>query len=193
MRKTKEILIESINTKLSLANDTSVINEIDKVSEVIADVFKKGGRVYWCGNGGSAADAQHLAAELSGRFMIDRYGLPSEALHCNSSYMTAVANDYGYEKTYSRLIKGFGKSGDVLIGISTSGKSANILNAFLEANKMGMITIGMTGEGGGEFNNLCKYLIKIPSNSTARIQECHITIGHAICEQVENLLFNGKA
>lgn len=192
MRRTKEILTESIDTKLSLIKNVDMIDTIDTVSNVIADVFNQGGRVYWCGNGGSAADAQHLAAELSGRFMMERDGLPSEALHCNSSYMTAVANDYGYDKTYSRLIKGFGKSGDVLIGISTSGKSANILNAFLEANKKGMITIGMTGSDGGEFNHLCKHLIKVPSNSTARIQECHITIGHAICEQVENLLFNGK-
>ena len=143
----------------------------------------------FCGNGGSAADAQHLAAEFSGRFYKDRDALPAEALHCNTSYITAVANDYSYDVIYSRMIKGIGQTGDVIVGLSTSGNSKNIIEAFKTAKLKGMITIGFTGESGGEMKNYSDYLINVPSNDTPRIQESHIMVGHIICEMVENLYF----
>jgi D-sedoheptulose 7-phosphate isomerase len=143
----------------------------------------------FCGNGGSAADAQHLAAEFSGRFYYDRPPLPSEALHANTSYLTAVANDYSFEEVYSRMIRGVGKEGDILIGISTSGNSPNILRALTTANDLGMITVGMTGESGGRMKEHCDYLLNVPSADTPRIQEAHIMIGHIICELVEAALF----
>ena len=143
----------------------------------------------FCGNGGSAADAQHLAAEFSGRFYLDRKALPAEALHCNSSYLTAIANDYSYDLIYSRLLEGIGKKGDVLVGITTSGNSKNIINAFIKAKEIGIQTIALTGETGGELKNHANLLINIPSLDTPRIQECHILIGHIICYLVEKNLF----
>ena len=158
----------------------------------IVSSYKNDGKVLWCGNGGSAADSQHLAAELSGRFYYDRPPLNSEALHVNTSYITAVANDYSYDVIYSRLVKAMGRKGDVLIGLSTSGNSANVIKAFDEANALGMITVGMTGETGGKMKEHCKYLINIPSKDTPRIQECHMLLGHTICELVEMKLFPVK-
>lgn len=151
--------------------------------------LKSNGKVFFCGNGGSAADAQHLAAELSGRFYFDRPPLDAEALHVNTSYLTAVGNDYGFEKVYERLLKGKGKVGDILIAISTSGNSLNVLKAIEYANSIGIVTVGMTGEGGGKMGPLCKYLIDVPSLDTPRIQESHILIGHIICELIEKQLF----
>ncbi len=155
----------------------------------IESAFKKGKKVLFCGNGGSASDAQHLAAEFSGRFYTDRDALPAEALHCNTSYLTAVANDYSYDVIYSRLIKGIGNEGDVLVGLSTSGNSKNIVKAFEMAKEKQMITIGFTGSTGGKLNELSDYLINIPSDDTPRIQESHITIGHIICQLVEENYF----
>jgi len=143
----------------------------------------------FCGNGGSAADAQHLAAELSGRFYKDRKALPSDALHCNTSYLTAVANDYSYDVVYSRLVDGTMVGGDVLIGLSTSGNSKNIINAFKAAKEKGIITISLTGETGGKLGILSNHLINVPTTDTPRIQEAHIMIGHIICELVESKLF----
>lgn len=157
--------------------------------ELISNTFKKGNKVFFCGNGGSAADAQHLAAEFSGRFYKDRRSLPSEALHCNTSYLTAVGNDYSFELIYSRLLEGIATKGDVLIGITTSGNSQNILNAFLQAKKMGVYTIGLTGSSGGELKVHSDILINVPSDDTPRIQESHIMIGHIICQMVEENLF----
>jgi len=145
--------------------------------------------VLLCGNGGSAADAQHLAAELSGKFYLDRPPLFAEALHTNVSYITAVSNDYSFEEVYARLVRGEGQAGDVLIGISTSGNSKNVIKAIEKANEISMITVGMTGASGGEMKNLCRYLINVPSTDTPRIQESHILIGHIICEIVEKELF----
>jgi len=159
------------------------------VTDVIAKAFANGNKVLFCGNGGSAADAQHLAAEFSGRFYSDRDPLPSEALHCNSSYITAVANDYGYDVVYSRIIKGTGKPGDVLVGLSTSGNSVNIIKAMEQAKKLGMITVGLTGATGGKMKEVCDYLLNVPSSDTPRIQESHITVGHIICQLVEEALF----
>lgn len=182
-------LESSIEIKKSILADNVMIELVSAITNSIITCYKGNGKVLWCGNGGSAADAQHLAAELSGRFYYDRPPLNSEALHVNSSYVTAVANDYGYDIIYSRLITAMGNAGDVLIGLSTSGNSPNVVNALIEARKKGMITIGFTGESGGKMKELCDYLVRIPSNDTPRIQECHMLLGHTICEITESELF----
>ena len=187
--KISNIIQASIDTKQKLLAEPAMVATIEQVTKVIITAFASGNKVLFCGNGGSAADAQHLAAEFSGRFYFDRDPLPSEALHCNSSYMTAVANDYGYDLVYSRMIKGMGKSGDILVGLSTSGNSVNIMNAMQEARNIGMINVGLTGESGGKIRTMCDYLINIPSSDTPRIQESHIMVGHIICELVESELF----
>ena len=162
---------------------------IAQCTDTIVTCFKYGGRVYFCGNGGSAADAQHLAAEFSGKFYLERDILPSEALHCNSSYITAVSNDLSFEIIYSRLISGIGKAGDVLVGLSTSGNSANIVKAFETCHEKAITTVAFTGADGGRMRELTKLLINVPSTDTPRIQEAHITIGHIICELVEAEIF----
>lgn len=189
IEKIKSIIQASIDTKQLLLANEDRIHTIKECSLTITDAFKNGNKVLFCGNGGSAADAQHLAAEFSGRFYKDRDALPAEALHCNTSYITAVANDYSYDVIYSRMIKGIGQTGDVIVGLSTSGNSKNIIEAFKTAKLKGMITIGFTGESGGEMKNYSDYLINVPSNDTPRIQESHIMVGHIICEMVENLYF----
>ena len=189
IEKIKSIIQASIDTKQLLLANEDRIYTIKECSLVITDAFKNGNKVLFCGNGGSAADAQHLAAEFSGRFYKDRDALPAEALHCNTSYLTAVANDYSYDVIYSRMIKGIGQTGDVVVGLSTSGNSKNIIEAFKMAKLKGMITVGFTGETGGEMKNYSDYLINVPSNDTPRIQESHIMVGHIICEMVENLYF----
>jgi D-sedoheptulose 7-phosphate isomerase len=173
-QKISSIINESIKVKQTLMGDAHLIAQIDTVVKVITTAFQNGNSVYFAGNGGSAADAQHLAAEFSGRFYKDRKALPSEALHCNTSYLTAVANDYSYEVIYARLIEGITKPGDVLVGISTSGNSGNI---------------GFTGDKGGKMKEISDYLINVPSNDTPRIQESHILVGHIICELVESNIF----
>lgn len=185
----KSIIKASIQTKEAILLDDNLLTHIAKAAEVTAEALRKGNKALFCGNGGSAADAQHIAAELSGRFYTDRPPLYAEALHVNSSYMTAVANDYSYDVVYSRMIQGCGRSGDVLFAISTSGNSKNILAAVEEARKKGMTTIGMTGSGGGKMNGLCDIMLKVPSNDTPRIQESHILIGHIICQIIEEQLF----
>lgn len=182
----------SIDLKTSLLKNEAILNSVSKAVEEIISSYKHDGKVLWCGNGGSAADAQHLAAELSGRFYYDRPPLFSEALHVNTSYTTAVANDYSYDVIYSRLVKAMGRKGDVLIGLSTSGNSANVVKALELANELGMITVGFTGETGGKMKDCSKYLINIPSKDTPRIQECHMLLGHTICELVEMKLFPKK-
>ncbi len=189
MEKIKKIIQSSIDTKQQLLRNEELLKTIDRIVDVIVKAFKSGKHVYFCGNGGSAADAQHLAAEFSGRFYSDRKALPAEALHCNTSYLTAVANDYGFDVIYSRLIEGIGEEGDVLVGLSTSGNSANIIKAFETAGQKRMVTIGFTGESGGKIKALCDYLINIPSTDTPRIQESHIMIGHIICQLVEEKYF----
>lgn len=170
--------------------DARLIDTIGNVVDLITTAFRNGNRVYFCGNGGSAADAQHLAAEFSGRFYTDRKALPAEALHCNTSYLTAVANDYGYDLVYARMIDGIGEKADVLIGLSTSGNSENIIKAFEVAKKKDMINIAFTGETGGKMKELADHLINVPSTDTPRIQESHITIGHIICQMVEEKYFS---
>ena len=188
-QKISSIINESIKVKQTLLGDINLIAQIDTVVKVITTAFQNGNSVYFAGNGGSAADAQHLAAEFSGRFYKDRKALPSEALHCNTSYLTAVANDYSYEVIYARLIEGITKPGDVLVGISTSGNSGNIVKAFEMAKTKQVVTIGFTGDKGGKMKEISDYLINIPSNDTPRIQESHILVGHIICELVESNIF----
>ncbi len=185
-------LSSSIQLKTEVLNNTVLLTQLAKVAEEIINSYKADGKVLWCGNGGSAADAQHLSAELSGRFYYDRSPLFSEALHVNTSYVTAVANDYSYEEIYSRLVKAMGRKGDVLIGLSTSGNSGNVVKALQQAREAGMITVGFTGEGGGKMKEHCQYLISIPSKDTPRIQECHMLLGHTLCEIVEMNLFPKK-
>lgn len=183
------IIKSSIDVKERILNDANLLLKINEAAELIVKTYKQGGRVFFCGNGGSAADAQHLAAELSGRFYFDRPPLAAEALHVNTSYITAVANDYAYDVIFSREVEAFCKEGDVLVGISTSGNSANVLKAFETAKDKGVLTIAMTGESGGKMASISDILINIPSNDTPRIQESHITIGHIICQIVEEELF----
>ncbi len=187
--KIKHCISESVTVKSQLLKDERMLQLIGELVDVIVTIFRNGNHIYFCGNGGSAADAQHLAAEFSGRFYINRDALPAEALHCNTSYLTAVANDYSYDVIYSRLIQGIGKEGDMLIGLSTSGNSANIVQAFDTARKKGMVTVGFTGGSGGLLKDRSDYLVNVPSSNTPRIQEAHMLIGHIICQLVEEQYF----
>jgi D-sedoheptulose 7-phosphate isomerase len=189
IEKIKNILTTSASLKMALAKDEKFIAMcLDSVAKIV-DCFKRDGKVMFCGNGGSAADAQHLAAEFSGRFYHDRDPLFAEALHANTSYLTAVANDYSFAEVYSRLVKAKCRKGDVLFGISTSGNSENIVRAIEQANQQDVLTIGFTGEKGGKLAELCDICFKVSSNDTPRIQESHIVIGHLICELVEQEYF----
>ena len=181
-----------LDTIAAIRQDERLKAAVEAAAEAIVACFRGGGRVYFCGNGGSAADAQHLAAEFSGRFYFDRPVLPADALHCNTSYLTAVGNDYGFDRVFARLISGLGRSGDILVGISTSGNSENILQAFEVCRKKGITTIALTGATGGRMKDLADLLINVPSTDTPRIQEAHITVGHIICELVEQAMFGGK-
>jgi D-sedoheptulose 7-phosphate isomerase len=189
MEKIKKIINASIETKQKLLTDEHLLTVIKETVDAITAAFQAGNKVYFCGNGGSAADAQHLAAEFSGRFYIDRKALPAEALHCNTSYLTAVGNDYSFDVIYARIIDGVGKPGDVLIGLSTSGNSKNIIKAFESAREKKIVTVGFTGASGGLMKSLSDHLINIPSTDTPRIQESHILAGHIICQLVEEKIF----
>lgn len=190
--KIKNIIKESIAVKELILSDEKLISNIEKAAQIIVDCYRNKGKVLFCGNGGSAADAQHLAAELSGRFYYDRPALEAEALHVNTSYLTAVGNDYSFDQIYSRILSASGKTGDVLVGISTSGNSKNVLEAQKVAKQKGMKIISLTGESGGEMKNSTDCLINVPSKLTPRIQESHILIGHIICQIVEEELFPQK-
>ena len=187
--KIRQIISASAEVKKEILKNDAMIELIESIAADMVSALKKGNRIYFCGNGGSAADAQHLAAEFSGRFYIDRDALPAEALHCNTSYLTAVANDYSYDVIYARLIKGMGQPGDFLVGLSTSGNSANIVKAFEVAREKGIKTVGFTGESDGKMKELSDYLVNVPSNDTPRIQEAHIMVGHIICQLVEEQYF----
>ena len=187
--KIKSIIEASIKVKQQVVQNPALMATVNDCITVMVAAFKNGNKVMFCGNGGSASDAQHLAAEFSGRFYKDRDALPAEALHCNTSYLTAVANDYSYDVIYSRLVKGIGNKGDVLVGLSTSGNSKNIVAAFEAAKEKGIITIGFTGESGGIMKSLSNHLLNVPSFDTPRIQESHIMLGHIICELVEEQFF----
>mgnify|MGYP001177169337 CR=1 FL=1 len=185
-----KIINQSADNFYNISRDKDLIVQITNVIEVIGNAFNNDNKLLLCGNGGSAADAQHIAAELSGRFLKERKPLFAEALHVNTSFVTAVANDYGFEHTYSRMIEAAGRDGDVLIALSTSGKSSNVLNAIQKANKIGMVTVGLTGMDGDSMTDICHHNIVVPINDTARIQEAHILIGHIICQLVEEKLFD---
>ena len=184
------LINESIRTFTNLSKDQHQVVLIENITNTILNAFKSDNKLLLCGNGGSAADAQHIAAELSGRFEIDRKPLNAEALHVNSSFVTAVANDYCYEEVYSRMVEAIGKNGDILLALSTSGNSKNIIRAIEKANSHGLITIGFSGNDGGAMQNLCKYNLIIPSDNTARIQEAHILVGHIICKLIEQKMFS---
>ncbi|MEO8116873.1 MAG: D-sedoheptulose 7-phosphate isomerase [Bacteroidota bacterium] len=188
--KIQHIISDSVKLKQEMFGNEQLHEKIIEAVNLISGAFAKGCKVLFCGNGGSAADAQHLAAEFSGRFYKDRKALPAEALHCNTSYLTAVANDYGFESVYARLVEGIGNEGDVLVAFSTSGNSENIVQALKVAREKKMITIGFTGLHGGVMNDYCKLIFLAPSKITPRIQECHILLGHIICELVEEKLFS---
>lgn len=179
----------SIQTKMKLLENPEIIKTVAKIAEVCIHSFKNGGKLLFAGNGGSAADAQHISAEFVSRFYFDRPGLPSISLSSDPSVVTAIGNDYGYENLFARQIQAYGKPGDVLIAISTSGKSPNVLKGIATAKAMGLITVAFTSEKGGDMAEVCDYAIQAPSSSTPNIQECHITIGHAICAGVEEALF----
>ena len=192
MNRIKESIEQSIEVKNIILSDEKLLQSIEAAVDVIVESLRNGGKIHFCGNGGSAADAQHLASELSGRFYLDRQPLNAEALHCNTSYMTAVSNDYGYDFVYSRIMRASAKKGDVLVGISTSGNSRNIIEAYKTCKELGVNIISLTGETGGLMKDFGGILINVPSTDTPRIQESHIMIGHIICELVELRTQNSK-
>ena len=186
----KQLVQASIDVKQKVLSNNGLLQTVAQVAEAFVEALKQDKKVLFAGNGGSAADAQHLSAELSGRFYHDRDPLFAEALHVNTSYLTAVANDYSYDEVYARLVKAKGRNGDVFIGLSTSGNSPNILRALETAKKQGMTTVGFTGETGGKMKPMCDFLLNVPSTDTPRIQESHILLGHIVCQLVEEKLFN---
>ncbi len=185
----KKTIQQSIKVKEKILDNDELLKEIQDVSQACIGTLRNGGKVLFCGNGGSAADAQHLAAELSGRFYYDRDPLYAEALHVNTSYLTAVANDYSYDEIFARAVRAMGKKWDVLVGISTSGNSGNVIRAFEVAREKGIITVAMTGETGGKMRELSDFILNVPSKDTPRIQEAHIMIGHILCELIESEIF----
>ncbi len=186
-------LTASIAVKQAILEDRDFFEKIERAARTWITAFRGGGKVLFCGNGGSAADAQHLAAELSGRFYTDRPPLYAEALSVNSSYVTAVGNDYGFDEIFARMTEAAGRPGDVLVAFSTSGNSPNVLKAIAKARDQSMVVIGFTGATGGEMATRCDVLLNVPSTDTPRIQEAHILIGHILCQLVESELFGLKA
>ena len=180
---------KSIDVKQQLLKNQELMNLIKEVALKTTEIYKNGNKTLIAGNGGSAADAQHIAGEFVSRFYFDRPGIPSIALTTDTSIITAIGNDYGYEKLFARQVQANGVKGDVFIGISTSGNSANIIEALKECKEKGIITVGLTGEKGGKMAEICDYCIKVPSNETPRVQEAHILIGHIICAVVEEAIF----
>ena len=187
--KIQSLIRASINVKQGLLQDEEITKTLRYVVDITVNALQQGRRLWFCGNGGSAADAQHLAAEFTGRFYKNRRALPAEAFHCNTSYLTAVANDYSYDEVYARMVEGVCEEGDILFGFSTSGNSVNIVNAFRSARARKIITVGFTGETGGALKGLSDYLLPVPSTDTPRIQESHILMGHIICQLTEEEFF----
>ena len=187
----KKYIQDSIDTKTKILNDEKILSAVKNIADKIVDAYKKDKKVLTAGNGGSAGDAQHIAGELVSKFFFDRPGLTAFALSTDTSILTAIGNDYGYEKSFSRQIQANAKEGDVFIGISTSGNSKNIVLALEEAKKKGVITVGLVGEKQCEMDKYCDYIIHVPSSSTPTIQESHIMLGHIICSLVEEEMFKG--
>lgn len=180
----------SIAVKSAILNNEVLFQNLEAAAQRMVELYRNDGKILFCGNGGSAADAQHLAAELSGRFGFDRPPLYAEALHVNTSYLTAVANDYSYEHVFARMVQAAGRSGDMLVALSTSGNSPNVLAAVRQARQQGMQVLALTGEGGGKLAAEADYLLAVPSTETPRIQEAHIMLGHILCDWVEQQLFS---
>lgn len=176
---------ESIEVKKNILSDTKLIEEIQSAGISVKECFENGGKVFLCGNGGSASDSIHIAAELSGRFQKERKSLPALSLNADVAALTAISNDYSYDEVFARILSGIVRENDVVIGISTSGNSENVYRAILEANKHGAKTIGLLGKDGGKIQNVVDLPIVVPGDNTARIQESHIMIGHIICEIAE--------
>lgn len=187
----QSIIQKSIDVKQNILSDAGLLERIGQAAGLWTECYRRDGKILFCGNGGSAADAQHLAAELSGRFYTDRPPLYAEALHVNSSYVTAVANDYHYDLVFARMVQAAGRPGDVLVAFSTSGNSGNVIKAIEQARQQGMSVVGFTGASGGKMRDLCDVLLNVPSTDTPRIQESHIMIGHIVCEMVEKAIFPG--
>lgn len=183
------IINQAVELHRAINEDACIQQRLYGTIEIATKCFRNGGKALFCGNGGSAADAQHLAAELSGRYYFDRAPLYAEALHVNTSYVTAVANDYSYDEVFSRLVLAKGRKDDVLFAFSTSGSSNNVVRAIQTAKKIGMTVIGFTGNSGGTMKPLCDVLFNVPSEDTPRIQEIHILLGHIICHGIEAELF----
>ena len=182
-------LQDSVDTKTRMLRDLRLMTEIFKIASACIRTYQNGGKILLAGNGGSAADAQHIAAEFVSRFNFDRPGLPSIALSTDTSMLTAISNDYGYESVFRRQLQANAKKGDLFIGISTSGRSPNILAALAECKKLGIVAVGLTGANGDELKQHCDYCVMVPSTHTPRIQEAHIAVGHIVCAAVEEALF----
>lgn len=182
-------LKESTDNLTAMSQDSILHATLAKVAGVCIEALRRGNKILFAGNGGSAADAQHLAGELVSRFNYDRPGLPAFALTTDTSVLTAIGNDYGYEHLFARQIEAVGVQGDVFIGISTSGRSPNVLNALRKAREKGLVTVGFTGRRGGDMPPLCDHCLQVPSDATPRIQEGHISLGHTLCHLIENALF----
>lgn len=184
-------IADSAATKQAILENKELLNTIANVAKACVEVYRSGKKTLLAGNGGSAADAQHIAAELVGRYGFDRPSIPSLALTTDTSNLTAIGNDYGYDKVFSRQLEGMGQEGDIFIGISTSGNSQNIINAFESAADRGVTTVALVGRDGGKMAAMADYAIIVPSNATPRIQESHILIGHILCDIIEKELFGG--
>src|SRR3990167_1549721 len=182
-------IADSAATKQAILENEPLLEMIVTVAQACVEVYRQGKKTMLAGNGGSAADAQHIAAELVGRYGFDRPSIPSLALTTDTSCLTAIGNDYGYEKIFSRQLEGMGQSGDIFIGISTSGNSKNIINAFISAKEKGITTVALVGRDGGEMAKMADIALVVPSDSTPRIQESHILIGHIICDIIEKEIF----
>jgi D-sedoheptulose 7-phosphate isomerase len=189
MNRIQQAIQDSINVKQQILNDVVLLSALEKSVEICINTLKNNGKILFCGNGGSAADAQHLAAELSGRFYFDRPPLYAEALHVNTSFLTAVANDYSYDEIFARMTRAQGHDGDTIVGLSTSGNSPNVLRAFEAAKELKMNVIAFTGKSGGKMREKSDVLLNVPSNDTPRIQESHILLGHLLCELIESRMF----
>ncbi len=192
MRRVADVIAESLEAKQALLRDEALLDEVQTAADLMTSSYRAGGRALFCGNGGSAADAQHFAAELSGRFLLERDPLPAEALHANNSYLTAVGNDYDYDLVFARAVRASGSAGDVLVAISTSGTSRNVVKAAETARAMDLAVIALTGARHGPLAELATVSLQMPTDVTARIQECHIAVIHAISEIVEAELFGGR-
>ncbi len=192
MKEIEKAIKDSVSVKQKILEQEKLLTTTQSVIKLIVEGYRNGKKVLLCGNGGSASDAQHIAAELTGRFYFDRRPLDAEALTANTSHLTAVGNDYSFDEIYARLVEAKGKAGDILIGLSTSGNSSNVIAAIHKGNEIGMETVALTGESGGKLKNLAAFLLNVPSSDTPRIQEAHILLGHIICEQAEKQLFERK-